>query len=406
MSPVSLIPAVAAVLLALLMSQVLVWRVGAPPALGRFTSIDGLRGYLAFFVFVHHACVWYFYLHNGQWQVPPSHAYTHFGQSSVALFFMITGFLFWSKLLDGKLKGINWLRLYQSRLVRLVPLYLLVLSLLLLIVAIRSSFVWKQPWATQLRPLLSWLLFTAGGAADLNGVEKTRYIVAGVTWSLPYEWLFYLLLPLVGWRMKIPMPRLILLLGVGGLLWWYSWRPDRLSMLFFLGGINAAYWVRRERFCDWARGTPASLLALAALLLVIVSFDGLYDLPGKWLKYLPLLLLSLVFAIIAGGNTLFGLLQLPVSRMLGEISYSIYLLHGMLLYVTFELVLGRVWVSSLSPLQFWGVLLALVPLLVLLCYLTFRLVEMPPMHWLKRRHASRAAAAPIMMQATSQAGQL
>lgn len=398
MSAVSLFPAIAAVLLALLMSQVLVWWVGEPPALGRFTSIDGLRGYLAFFVFVHHACVWYFYLHNGQWQVPPSHAYTHFGQSSVALFFMITGFLFWSKLLDGQAKGINWVRLYQSRLVRLVPLYLLVLSLLLLIVAIRSGFVWQQPWATQLAPLRYWLLFTAGGMPDLNGVANTSHIVAGVTWSLPYEWLFYLLLPLVGWRMKIPMPRLILLLGVGGLLWWYSWRPDRLSMLFFLGGINAAYWVRRERFCDWARGAPASLLALAALLLVIVSFDGLYDLPGKWLKYLPLLLLSLVFAIIAGGNTLFGLLQLPVSRMLGEISYSIYLLHGMLLYVTFELVLGRAWVLNLSPLQFWGVVLALVPFLVLVCYVTFRLVEMPPMNWLKRRHRTRADAAPIVMQ--------
>lgn len=401
MSPVSLLPAVAAVLLALLMSQVLVWRVGAPPALGRFTSIDGLRGYLAFFVFLHHGSVWYFYLQHGQWQAPPSSLYNHFGQSAVALFFMITGFLFWSKLLAGKPTGIDWRQLYLSRLLRLTPLYGVVLCALLMLVLYRSGFVWQQPWQSQILPLLSWLLFTAGGAPDLNGVANTSQMLAGVTWSLAYEWLFYLLLPLVGWRMNIAVPRWALAVGGAAGLWWFVWRPDRLSMLFFLGGIAAAYLVRGERFCAWARGAQASLLIVLLLVATVWLFPGLHDLPGKWLKYVPWLFLSAAFAMIAGGNNLFGLLRLPVSRMSGEISYSIYLLHGMLLYVTFELVLGRAWVSSLSPLQFWGVVLTLVPLLVLLCYLTFRLVEMPPMNWLKRRHSARVDAASIVMQPAS-----
>ena len=69
-------------------------RLVAPPERSdRYASIDGLRGYLALFVFLHHACVWYFFLQVGRWEVPPSSLYTHFGQSSVALFFMITGFL-------------------------------------------------------------------------------------------------------------------------------------------------------------------------------------------------------------------------------------------------------------------------------------------------------------------------
>lgn len=32
----------------------------------RISSIDGLRGYLAFGVFMHHSCIWYFYLRTGE----------------------------------------------------------------------------------------------------------------------------------------------------------------------------------------------------------------------------------------------------------------------------------------------------------------------------------------------------
>jgi peptidoglycan/LPS O-acetylase OafA/YrhL len=60
----------------------------------RYASLDGLRGYCAFFVFLHHASIWYSYLHTNSWAAPPSHFYNHLGQSGVAIFFMITGFLF------------------------------------------------------------------------------------------------------------------------------------------------------------------------------------------------------------------------------------------------------------------------------------------------------------------------
>src|SRR5207302_5329977 len=106
-------------------------RLTVPPASGRFTSLDGLRGYLAFGVFIHHGSVWYIFLHTSEWNVPPSYVYTNIGQASVALFFMITGFLFWSKLLRGHEEPINWYRLYLSRLLRLVPLYTLAVTLVL-----------------------------------------------------------------------------------------------------------------------------------------------------------------------------------------------------------------------------------------------------------------------------------
>lgn len=95
---------------------------------GRFFTIDGLRGYLAFFVFLHHSCIWYYYLGSGVWANPPNRVFVHFGQIGVSLFFMITGFLFFSKMLDSRKSGVDWLRLYSSRFLRLTPLYVFSMS--------------------------------------------------------------------------------------------------------------------------------------------------------------------------------------------------------------------------------------------------------------------------------------
>ncbi|MFC6337438.1 acyltransferase family protein [Pseudomonas karstica] len=81
-------------MVALLSTHLIVNKLITPSSQGRFVTIDGLRGYLAFFVFLHHSCIWYYYLQSGVWALPPSRLFVHFGQMGVALFFMITGFLF------------------------------------------------------------------------------------------------------------------------------------------------------------------------------------------------------------------------------------------------------------------------------------------------------------------------
>lgn len=50
----------------------------------RLSNLDGLRGFLAFGVFFHHAAVYHQYLQNGQWALPPSPLYTLIGQAGVA----------------------------------------------------------------------------------------------------------------------------------------------------------------------------------------------------------------------------------------------------------------------------------------------------------------------------------
>jgi peptidoglycan/LPS O-acetylase OafA/YrhL len=114
MSATSPLGAAAVIGLALLTVSLL-QRGAAPPVPRRFATLDGLRGYAAFLVFLHHASAWPFYNRTGIWTLPATPLYIQFGQGSVANFFMITATLFWTKLLDARTRPINWRRLYLSR---------------------------------------------------------------------------------------------------------------------------------------------------------------------------------------------------------------------------------------------------------------------------------------------------
>ncbi|WP_428425706.1 GNAT family N-acetyltransferase [Methylibium sp.] len=153
----------------------------------------------------------------------------------------------------------------------------------------------------------------------------------------------------------------------------------------FLGGIAAALLVRVDSFHELAVKKSASLALLGCICVAIAAFPSA---DGA----LPILLLSVAFAIIAGGNSLFGLLHGPVSRTLGEMTYSIYLLHGIILFVTFNILLGVPVSGAFSPVVHWLVVAAITPVLILGAFATFRLIERPAMQrttalaaWLRSR---------------------
>jgi peptidoglycan/LPS O-acetylase OafA/YrhL len=391
MDPVSPFPAIASVLMAVATCFFLVNRFGAPTEQERYATIDGLRGYLAIFVFLCHSSMLYFYLRTGQMKLPPSNLYTQFGQGSVTIFFMITGFLFFSKLIDGRARKIDWGRLFISRFLRLVPLYLFAMLLLFLIVAYVSHGDLNEPISKLLKGAVRWLGFTILGLPDLNGIENTYIIVAGVTWSLPYEWLFYFALPLLALTVRVMPPLPYVALGIASvagfttIAWLGIWHPQIHHLMSFLGGIMASLLVRFEFFQKFAIGRVSSGIILVCLA-VAVAF---YPSPDK---AVPLFLLSVVFVLVACGNNMFGVLTHPVSRTLGQMTYSIYLLHGITLYVTFNFILGVTEARALSSVSHWLLVIGITPILVFVCFVTFRLIENPAMRsttnvtaWLRSR---------------------
>jgi peptidoglycan/LPS O-acetylase OafA/YrhL len=373
MTAVSLLPILPIVLLALATMRFAGPVVGIILPKGHAASIDGFRGYLAFFVFLHHSVIWYYFLRFHQWGFPPSRIYSHLEPTSVAFFFMITGFLFFSKLLDARGGTIDWVKLYIARVFRILPLYLVVVFTLFLIVAFLSGFVLHEPVVDIASQLIQWVAFME---PDVNGIGGTRLIVAGVVWSLAFEWLFYFALVFIAFFLKIKTPvTIVLFAGMFLVLFGmviYSFYPylilERLSP--FLGGIATAFVVRNQKIRKLAVSRMASVVIALLLCVVVTEFESVYE-------FLTLLCLSFVFAGIACGNTLFGVLTHKTSRLLGQVSYSIYLLHGLLLFVTFRFILGFPAASRLSPTVHWVVIAICGILLVILCSFTYYCIELP-----------------------------
>ncbi len=330
---------------------------------GRVQGIDGLRGYLAGTVFIHHACIWYFFLRSGHWEKPESNFYTELGRASVALFFMITAFLFTRRILASR--SIAWNRLYVSRILRIVPLLIVHhLAALLVIAFIRLNHL----------------------PTVFNGIDTDRKVLltAAVSWTLDYEWIFYLILPLLALLRGSRVPLVLVLLSALMVIERHS---EVLSenMLPFFGGVFAALVSSHEGLRRFAPSRMASVLVLGCL---AIAYGLGRDLPtAAWL-----VLLSVAFTLIANGNTLSGLLSCRVSRAFGEITYSVYLLHGLVLFIAFRVVAGIPLAQTLSPAMHWLVVALATPFLVALSYASWYWIEQPCLRrvdaWSKRLRLS------------------
>lgn len=362
---------------------------GIDPPPGRNVAIDGLRGYLAFGVFLHHATVWYFYARTGAWGLPPPSVYRELANTCVSLFFMITAYLFVGKLLDARIRPIDWTALFVSRVLRLTPLYLLAMGVLFLFVGVLSGWQLRVPLPALFEQASHWVGFSMIDAPDVNGVPATTLLMAGVTWSLAYEWLFYLSLPAMALLLRVKVPMVLWIVCTACVVLLVVNKPNVIFPTAFVKGAIAAFVSRRVRIAMILRAPGFGLLVLAA---AWVAMFG----------HAPNLLVTLFvlagFCVVACGNTVFGLLSNRAAVVLGDISYGVYLLHGLLLSVTFMFLLGRDQAAGMGPVMHWAVATAIGAGVVVVAALTYRFVEAPAMKqvkrvtaWIRRRRSSGAA---------------
>ncbi|CAO3458814.1 acyltransferase family protein [Azospirillum largimobile] len=292
-------------------------------ATGRYAAIDGMRGLLAYAVFIHHGAITWHYLHTGLWALPPSRLYTHLGQSSVALFFMVTAFLFWDKLLKAG-PDMDWPSFVSSRFYRVYPVYAVAVLLIAVLALASTGFELRTGPLDLLRRLIAWATFKA---PPINGMENTGQIVAYATWSLPYELLFYAALPALAFLFTSARRlRPALVSAVATLILLLYFRSFSLAVLeCFLGGIAAAYAIRQPCLVGFARSDRGLAVALAALLAAVTGFETAY-------APLPVLGLGLFFIMVAAGQDFRGVLTRQPVLWLGEISYGVYLLHGIMIW--------------------------------------------------------------------------
>ena len=385
-----LLPAFIVLVIALACAQLCVRNLASTQS-HEFASIDGLRGLLALGVFLHHVAYFYSYATNGNWYIYSSGLYVNFGHASVNMFFMLTGFLFSLKLIDGRSREIDWLKLYCSRFMRLTPLYLCLVLGVLMVVAIDTRFRFNEDTFTLLRELRSWLLFTIPGHPDINLRPDTHLITAGVIWTLPYEWYFYLVLPclglLIGTKNKAgsgPWLTMSMLF----VLCFGAWQLDIMRFIAFAGGAAAAAIVRNHRMRDALRGPASNLAVFACLLMGFTCFD--YD-------SLPcLLVFATALTLLACGANLYGLLSMRPIRALSAVSYGVYLLQGLVLHIVLMYIVPQEWRLHMTVHQYWVVVFFATPLLVGVSALSWQLIESPAIdaapklaNWLRRNKSTR-----------------
>lgn len=355
----------------------------------RFKSIDGLRGFLALAVYFHHAIISYFYYKTGQWELPPSKFYLLLGQFGVALFFMITAFLFWLKGSNAK-SHLSAQQFLWARLMRLSPMYLISVSLVIAISFFETDFKLQEPILRIGKELLTWSSFGFLIPMDINQFSETT-IINSVYWSLAYEWCFYLILPLI-LIFSRGMAFILLITIVSLLIFCFSVRQVEWN---FLCGILAAEIVKNDRikYHIWYKW-PVSLIILLSFCVFFTEFPSGY---GGWQS----ITLLIAFTCIAKGNSVFGILTCRAARFLGSISYSIYLIHCIILFVFLKTLNNVQPIVLLTPVEYWTVVATCGALVIFVCSFSYRFIEHTSMRfslpkWLDTRTEKLIFVQPVI----------
>jgi peptidoglycan/LPS O-acetylase OafA/YrhL len=337
----------------------------------RISTLDGLRGFLALGVFFYHGTLYHDYLSDGRW-VGASRFYSVLASAGVGTFFMITGYLFWSRVVAEKGRP-DWLQLYIGRVFRIGPLYLFAVVSMLVIIFVRLGPHLNVPALQLVKELIRWFSLGFLGIHDINGYPQTYLLLAGVTWTLKFEWYFYISLPLLALAAR--SGRLHLPFAAGALmisLVYATIQPsaslpsNAILVTLFLVGMTCGSLAHNSMTPKLAEPLGSVIVGILVCA-VFISFDSSYTAGAT-------VLLGCAFFLIASGCSFFGVLMSRPARRLGDVSYGIYLLHGLVLTLVFSVEWARE-LSLGSPLGHWSMILLCAVLLVLVATFTHVWVE-------------------------------
>jgi len=366
------------------------------PASQKLASLEGLRGILAFSVVMHHAYCWYYFTQTGVWTTGNSVIFARLADFGVIQFFYLSGFLFWRKLM--KAGRIPMSKFYISRFVRIGTVYYLCVGAAIFVGLLVTGFKLQVTLGTLASSLLPWLLFSLGGQSPVNGADIAR-ITCGVTWTLALEWLFYLSLPFLGWFSRNAR-RLLFYALTFGLLFLLS-RYIRAGT-GGAGSLHSASSILAEYSKFMLVGFGGGIL-VAALQTKLKTWSQPvmhlrnWILLGLYLAYLLIpgienagqALVLAGFALVVQGADLFGLLGSRAVRLLGVISYPMYLVHGIVYYSAMRLR-GGIHAVSLSA--YLAETAASMAIILLLATLVHLVLERPTMRL--SEEIARQALAP------------
>lgn len=324
-------------------------------AQGKIPCLDGLRAVACLMILTYHFGP-HIVRNGGPFsflnQLPP------FMFQGVELFFVLSGFLIGGILLDARHSKNYFRTFYARRAFRLLPVYYLLIAAFALSswLAIETPFAANRLFEDPL-PLWTYWLYLQNFAMAASDKFGPGWLAA--TWSVAVEEQFYLILPFVvrrvkpeslwkgcvaAWFVSIILRALNAKFQFIPVLGNYVLLPFRLEGLAL--GILIAYAVRyRPQLIErWKPKIPALAVGACIFWLVYPYVPNPHYIRLGFLTHTGN---SVVFALIFLALILnqksapARFLSLPVLRMGGSLSYSVYLFHPVLLCLVFYLYAGK-----------------------------------------------------------------
>lgn len=329
--------------------------------------LDGLRGLASLYVVIGHArlLLWEGY-REGYLLQPEQYSALDkglmyffslfkYGHEAVIFFFIISGFVIhlrYAKKLtvEGSRAKFDWAQFVGRRARRLYPPLIAALLITYLVDVIGKSqgfgiYFQATPYSLinqVVRSDLSPITFV-GNLAFLMQAYVPFYGTNGPLWSLKCEWWFYMVYPIFWWisRRSMGMAAGLMALLFAAATISGPWPVILFQQIFssmliwWLGAMMADYYTGRMRIPRGRVLAPASLIA-AALLIASGKF-AVHDL-GVGIMFTALLTLCLYYQGRGWKLTL-----LSRVKPLGDMSYTLYVMHYPLLVVLSG------WLMSRSP---------------------------------------------------------
>lgn len=281
----------------------------------RLVFLDGLRGIASVFVLANHSV--YMFKSNGikleNINYSDYSMVGQFGAFGVQVFFCLTGFLFFSKIINqsNRLKIIPFI---SARVKRLFPSYIFSTLVVIILAFVITG---KYSIYENINSILKMFSFGfLGNRVPING--WSTYTLRAEVWTLPYEWMFYGFILLIGITYKLKAIRYSLILLTLYVIFfkidgWVLW-PH------FFTGLIAAIIVKN---ISHIKKINDNHYFLSIILFFIVFASICYN--SKMYTMDKYILASIVFLFVVISKP--KILNNKYLVFIGDYSYSLYLMH-------------------------------------------------------------------------------
>ncbi|EAS9161122.1 acyltransferase [Salmonella enterica] len=350
--------------------------------MNRNYSIDYVRGAMAMAILLYHLCSWTIGLPS------PESLLGRLGIYGVSIFYVVSGVSLYISYHKKEWSLGNIVHFFAKRFFRLAPAYWIAMMIAVPVILLNSS------------------SFTISSSTYFYNIsllfgifEPEKYLITG-GWSIGNEVVFYLIFPVM---ISCASRKWIFMVMYAASFYiylyfafieispdnplgsqWYTYINPFNQLFFFTSGMMIGWFANNVSYKLTSRESSSMLVVCAALLLIFPFNGGDIGLVTQWNRVL--------FTVLCVGIVFFAFHVITdvksiicrVLKFLGDISYTIYILHGAFYSLTNIYIWPRFGIDSANiKLAFY--IFGFTPLLMGICYIIFNRIEMPVMRIVKNK---------------------